>query len=101
MLSALALILGLATSPTLPPAPSSAPWSCIRAHESGNGQTSPNLYQFQGPAFRATTGLTRSPGAYPRATQDAAALTLWRWAERYEGDGWLPWRADWRACGLS
>ena len=75
-------------------------WACIRFHESTNGKLSSNLYQFQGSAFRSITGLAGSPGAYPRAVQDSAALALYAWWEHADGIGFHPWLADRYVCHL-
>ena len=75
-------------------------WTCIRFHESTNGKLSSNLYQFQGSAFPAITGLTRSPGSYPRAVQNRAALEVYAYWQRADGIGFHPWLADRYVCDL-
>jgi hypothetical protein len=98
-------------SPKVPQKPSPPPisdasstntpnWTCIRFHESTNGKLSSNLYQFQGSAFRSITGLAGSPGAYPRAVQDSAALALYAWWQHADGIGFHPWLADRYVCHL-
>ena len=75
-------------------------WACIRFHESTNGLLSSNLYQFQFGSFQAITGLDRSPGSYPRAVQDRAALALYAYWQRADGIGFHPWLADRYDCDL-
>ena len=79
---------------------STAHWSCIRQHESTNGKLSSNIYQFQGSLFRSITGLSGPPGSYSRAVQDSAALSAYGYSLRTWGNGFLPWRADWKVCGI-
>lgn len=75
-------------------------WSCIRWHESTNGKLSSNVYQFEGSTFRAITGLDRSPGSYPMAVQDAAALRLYSEDERlWPGQPFHAWSTRF-ICGL-
>lgn len=74
-------------------------WACIRWNESRNG-LNPNIYQFQGSAFQAITGLDHSPGSYPRAVQNRAALEVYAWWQHADGIGFHPWLADRYVCDL-
>jgi len=90
------------TAPVNPSSVSTATpqWACVLQHESGDGKFSPNLFQFQNTALERTIGMTRSPGSYTRQEQDAFALKTFAYAQRVWGNGFEPWRADSRLCGL-
>lgn len=79
-----------------------ANWACIRFHESRGIYSEPGggAYQFQNSLFRSITGLTGSPGAYPRAVQDRAALLAYAYWQRVDGIGFHPWVADRYVCHL-
>lgn len=80
-------------------------WACIRQKESGDNYRSGGLepyggaYQFAVSTWRSL-GFKGLPNQASPATQDRAALALYRWDRKYTGDPWSAWQTA-PLCGLS
>ena len=75
-------------------------WQCVRWHESGDNYSDwAGAYGILDGTWAEFMGLSPPAGHYAPYLQDEAALRIYNWSLRANGDGWLPWATRY-VCGL-